>query len=84
MQNAKCKIVEAFRLRESLFHGKPRLDFLTKRFYPKKGKSLITRLRFLVLPPPDFAFCILHFGRSPINPNWKGRPYPTGGFLVKY
>ena len=64
MQNAKCKIsslcsVEAFRLRESLFHGNilhadTRKAFAHKRIF-KENFSRFSLSRSLIL---HFAFCI--------------------------
>ena len=70
MQNAKCKIDEAFRLRESLFHGNI-LHADTRKASAHKGIFKENFIRFslsrsLIL---HFAFRILHFGLCPTNPN---------------
>ena len=70
MQNAKCKIDEAFRLRESLFHGNVlhmdiRKAYAHKRIF-KENFSRFSLSRSLIL---HFAFCTLHFGLCPTNPN---------------
>ena len=59
MQNAKCKIDEAFRLRESQF-------MVGFHEQTPKSRSSIKEIvfqptAFPFSPHPDFAFCILHF-----------------------
>ena len=59
MQNAKCKMNEAFRLGESLIYGIPlKADF--QKSYDLNRKFHRYGFCFL-FPFPNFAFCILHF-----------------------
>ena len=58
MQNAKCKMNEAFRLGESLFYGIP-LRIKTQRIPPLKEIFIaVASVSFSRSPILHFAFCI--------------------------
>ena len=60
MQNAKCKMNEAFRLGESHFYGIP-LRIKTQRIPPSKEIFIaVASVSFSRSPILHFAFCILH------------------------
>ena len=72
MQNAKCKMDEAF------CSAKASLMVTCGNLHPKNSFSHEGYLLFAFCVDPlprspilHFAFCVLHFGRSPTNPNLK-------------